>query len=80
MTEDGQILVPPEIRVKLGLVPGSEIEWIEDGDRVIIRKVEKYTCEDIHRMLFPEGPAEPRSLEELKQGIEEAIREKHERR
>ena len=37
----------------------------------------KYTSEDIHRFLFPDGPPEPRTLEELKQKLEDAINEKY---
>ena len=33
MTDDGQVSIPTEIREKLGLVPGSELEWNEDGER-----------------------------------------------
>ena len=47
---------------------------------VVVRKVGKYTFEDIHRRLFPDGPPEPRTLEEWKQGVEDYIREKHGRR
>ena len=40
----------------------------------------KYTWEDIHRMLFPNGPPEPKTLEELKEGVAEAMRQKYGRR
>lgn len=40
----------------------------------------KYTWDDIHRMLFPNGPPEPKTLEELKDGVDEAIRQKYGRR
>ena len=39
----------------------------------------KHSFLDIHRALFP-NPPEPRTLDELKQGIEDYIREKHARR
>ena len=42
-------------------------------------KARKYTSLDIHRMLFPDGPPEPRTLEELKQDLEDAIVEKYAR-
>ena len=79
LTDEGQISVPEEIRRKLGLAPGSIIEWEEDGDKVVVRKVGRYTSLDIHRAIFPDGPPEPRTLEELKEGIADYIREKHAR-
>lgn len=80
LTDEGQTSVPEPIRRKLGLAPGSELEWEEDGDKVVVRKAGRYTFEDIHRAIFPDGPPEPRTLEELKEGIAEYIREKHARR
>lgn len=79
VTEEGQISVPPEIRQKLGIGPGSVLEWHEEGDQVVVRKAGRYTSEDIHRALFP-TPPEPRTLEEMKEGIRRHIRAKHARR
>ena len=39
----------------------------------------KYTLEDIPRYLFPDGPPPRRTLEELKQDLEDAINEKYAR-
>jgi antitoxin PrlF len=82
VTAQGQISVPAEIRRKLGIGPGSVLEWEEDeeGERVFVRKAGKYSFDDIHRMLFPDGPPEPRTLEEMKEGIARHLREKHARR
>jgi AbrB family looped-hinge helix DNA binding protein len=78
VTAQGQISVPAEIRRKLGIGPGSILEWEEDGERVIVRRAGRYSSEDIHRALFP-TPPKPRTLEELKEGIAEYIRKKHAR-
>lgn len=79
VTAQGQISVPVEIRRKLGIGPGSVLEWDQDGETVIVRKAGRYTSEDIHRALFARSP-KPRTLEELKQGIERHARQKHARR
>ena len=79
LTSQGQISVPAEIRKRLGLVPGSVLEWDEDGDRIVVRRKGKYTFEDIHRRLFPEGPPKYRSPKEIKEGIAHYIRERHAR-
>ena len=79
VTAQGQISVPAEIRRKLGIGPGSVLEWHEEGDQVVVRKAGRYTSEDIHRALFPTPPT-PRTLDELKEGIRRHLRAKHARR
>ena len=79
ITAQGQISVPAEIRRKLGVGPGSTLEWDEEGGKIVVRRAGKYTFEDIHKVLFPDGPPKRRSLKELKKGIEDYIMEQHER-
>ena len=79
ITSQGQISVPAEVRRKLGVGPGSTIAWEEEGDKIVVTRAKKYTWEDIRKAAFPEGPPEPRTLEELKEGIREYIRKKHAR-
>ena len=79
LTAQGQISVPAEVRRKLGVGPGSVIEWDEDDGRIVVRRSGKYTFEDIHRALFPDGPPKRRSLKELKEGIRKYIRQQHAR-
>jgi hypothetical protein len=59
--------------------PGSTIEWDEQGDQIVVRRAKKYTSQEIHRALFPDGPPKRRTLKQLKEGIEEYIREQHAR-
>ena len=80
LTSQGQVSVPAEIRSKLGLVPGSILEWDEEGDKVVVRRVGRFTSEDIHRALFPDGPPEHHTIEEMDEGIRRYIRKKHARR
>ncbi|HXP83467.1 MAG TPA: AbrB/MazE/SpoVT family DNA-binding domain-containing protein [Bryobacteraceae bacterium] len=75
LTAQGQISVPAVIRRRLGVGPGSTIEWEELGGQIVVRRAGKYTSLDIHRALFPEGPPKRRTLKELKEGIEQHIRE-----
>ena len=79
ITAQGQISVPAEIRRKLGVGPGSVLEWQDEGDRVVVRRAARYSSEDIHRAVFAQPPA-PRTTVELKEGIAEHIRKKHARR
>jgi antitoxin PrlF len=78
LTAQGQISVPSEIRRKLGVGPGSVLEWDQRGAEVVIRRAGTYTSEDIRNALFPKRPRR-RSLVELKKGIERHARQKHAR-
>jgi AbrB family looped-hinge helix DNA binding protein len=79
LTAQGQISVPAEVRRKLGVGPGSVLEWEEDGEKIVVRRAGRYTSEDVHRALFPKGPPKRRSLRELKQGPGRYVRKRHAR-
>ncbi len=79
LTAQGQISVPAEIRRKLGLAPGSVVEWQESGEQIVVRRATRFTSEDIHQVLFEKLP-KPRSLDDLKSGIKRHMRKRHARR
>mgnify|MGYP002790919608 FL=1 len=70
ITAQGQISAPAEIRKELGLTPGAVVEWELFDGKAIMQRTKRYTSEDIHKILFPDGPPPRKSLKELKQGIE----------
>lgn len=76
ITAQGQVSIPAKVRQKLGLGPGSVLEWDEEDDKVVVRRAGRYTSEDIHKVLFKEPP-EPRTLEELKEGIRRHMVKRH---
>lgn len=78
LTSQGQISVPAEVRRKLGVGPGSVLEWEEHGDTLLVRKAGRFTWDDVRRALFPEGPPSP-SPSSVKEGISRYIRRKHAR-
>ncbi len=80
VTAQGQISVPAEVRRKLGIGPGSVIEWNEEGDAIVVRRVGRYSFEDMHRELFGDKPPRARTLAELEEGIRRSIRQRHARR
>jgi AbrB family looped-hinge helix DNA binding protein len=80
LTAQGQISVPAQVRRKLGVGPGSVLEWDESGEQVVVRKAGRYSSEDVHRALFPEEPPAARSLSELKDGVRQYVRKRHARR
>ena len=80
LTAQGQISIPAEIRRKLGLSPGSVLEWDQEGESIVVRRAGKYSSEDIHKSLFPKGTPKARSIEEMKAGIGADVRKRHARR
>jgi AbrB family looped-hinge helix DNA binding protein len=78
LTAQGQISVPVEIRKKLGVGPGSVLEWDEQNDEVVVRRAGRYSSEEIHQALFalPERVATSAAV---KQGIRKYIRKRHAR-
>jgi AbrB family looped-hinge helix DNA binding protein len=78
LTAQGQISVPAEIRRRLGVGPGSVLEWDEEGEKIVVRRVARYTSEDVHKALFAKPPKR-RSLAELKTGIRKHIQRRHAR-
>ena len=78
ITAQGQISVPVEVRKKLGVGPGSILEWDESNDQVVVRRAGRHTSIEIHEALFAEG--QPKAPISVKEGIRKHLREKHARR
>ena len=79
LTAQGQISVPAEVRRKLGIGPGSILEWEERGDEIVVRRAGRYSSADVNAAIFPAGPPKAKSAGELKQGIAKHIRKRHAR-
>ncbi|MGI8783766.1 MAG: AbrB/MazE/SpoVT family DNA-binding domain-containing protein [Acidobacteriota bacterium] len=80
VTAQGQISVPAEVRRRLGIGPGSVLEWDEEGEQIVVRRSARYTSQDIHRALFAKQAPKPRTLEDMKEGIRRRVRRRHARR
>ena len=78
VTAQGQISVPVEVRKKLGVGPGSVLEWDEQGDQVVVRRAGRYSSEQIHQAIFPEKEVWQKSVD-VKVGIRKYIRKRHAR-
>ena len=79
VTAQGQISVPVDVRRKLGIGPGSVLEWEEDGDKMVVRRAGRFSSEDIHRALFGARTPEKRSAGELREGIRRYARKRYAR-
>ena len=79
VTAQGQISIPAEVRRKLGIGPGSILEWEERDGEMVVRRAARYTLADVRAALFAPGE-KPRPLADVKEGIRKYIRQKHARR
>ena len=79
VTAQGQISIPAKIRKKLGVGPGSVLEWEENGDNVIVRRAGEFTSLDIHKAVFRRGSPAPKNIDELKAGIRSHMKKRHAR-
>ena len=80
LTAQGQISVPAKVRKKLGIGPGSLLEWDEADDAVIVRRAGKFLSIDVHEALFGKEGPRPRQPASVKEGIRKFVRGKHARR
>jgi AbrB family looped-hinge helix DNA binding protein len=78
LTAQGQISIPAEVRKKLGVGPGSVLEWDERDAEIVVRRAGKNTSSQVHAALF--GADRPATTIPLKQGIRDYVRRKHARR
>ncbi len=85
VTAQGQISVPAEVRRRLGVGPGSVLEWHERDGEFVVRRGSKYTFAEIHAALFAGGVSagrakRPRRPIATRPGILTHIRKRHARR
>jgi len=68
-----------DVRRKLGIGPGSVLEWEEDDGKMIVRRAGRFSSADIRNALFGKRKLEKKNLDELKEGIGQYIRERYAR-
>ena len=54
------------------------LEWNEEGEKIVVRRVGSYTSEDVHKAVFAKPPKK-HSLAELKNGVRKHIKGRHAR-
>ncbi|MBI4470622.1 MAG: AbrB/MazE/SpoVT family DNA-binding domain-containing protein [Acidobacteria bacterium] len=79
ITAQGQVSVPAEVRRKLGIGPGSVLEWDQEGEQIVVRRSGRFTSEEIHRAVFPSRTPKRRSLAALKAAIGKSVKARHAR-
>jgi AbrB family looped-hinge helix DNA binding protein len=79
VTAQGQISVPAEVRKKLGVGPGSVLEWDEQDGKVVVRRAGRFSSADMHEAVFSKGTAKHKRVPDAKAGIRKYIRQRHAR-
>ena len=77
ITAQGQISVPVEVRKKLGIGPGSMLEWYEQDGNVVVRRAGRFSLSDMHQALFPKGTPNAKLILDVKEAIRKHIRQRH---
>ena len=79
LTAQGQISVPMDVRRKLGIGPGSMLEWEDDGNQIVVRRAGRFSSEDIHRALFGKRILKTHTIDEMKEGVRRYARGRYAR-
>ena len=77
VTAQGRISVPVDVRRRLGIGPGSVLEWEEVGDKIVVRRAGKFTSLEIHNAIFKGRKPKKHTVEEMDEGIKQYIRNRH---
>jgi antitoxin PrlF len=78
LTAQAQISVPVEVRRKLGVGPGSVLEWSEQSGQIVVRKAGRFSSADVHAALFG-GAHKPKSVADVKSAIRKHMRRRYAR-
>ena len=73
----GQVVIPKEIRDRLGWEPGTALQLEDRGDCIVLRELRTVpltTVDDLLGCLPYDGP--PRSLEDMDEAIARGVRER----
>jgi AbrB family looped-hinge helix DNA binding protein len=79
LTSQSQISVPAEVRKRLGIGPGSVLEWHDQDGNVVVRKAGRFSSSEIHQALFAEGAPKSGKAPDVKAAIRKYIRQHHAR-
>jgi AbrB family looped-hinge helix DNA binding protein len=70
LSSQGQVSVPVEVRRKLDVEPGSVLEWVEEGDAIVVRRKKLMSWDELRATLFPNGPPPYYTREQMKEAAQ----------
>ncbi len=77
ITAQGQVSVPAAVRKKLGIGPGSTLEWIEEDGKIVIKRSGKYSFAEIRKAVFGDEKVPHKSDQEIEEGLREFFRKRY---
>lgn len=77
LTSQGQISVPVEVRQRLGIGPGSILEWNKEDDKIVVRRSGTFSSKDIYEAPLSDQTPRAHTIEQLKEGLKRRFLEKH---
>ena len=77
LTAQGQISIPVEVRKRLGVGPGSVLEWHDQDGSVVVRRAGRFSSADMHQTLFPNKTLQGKRVPDVKSAIRKYIRQRH---
>jgi len=80
LTRQGQVSIPAEVRRRLGLSPGSSLDWTAEGDAIRVSRAGAYTSPEIHAAIFGNRPPRRVTVDAMDAAIAAHLVEKHARR
>lgn len=72
VSRKGQTTIPKQIRDRLGIEPGDQVEWTDEGTRVVI---ERRTTESCLGAAVPDGTSEDERTA-MAEELDEYVRER----
>ena len=80
LTSQGQVSVPAAVRQFLSLSPGATMLWVQEGERMWVKRAVTHTTADAHQALFGNSaPKKTTDTPDSKQAIRSFIQKKHAR-
>jgi len=80
LTSQGQVSVPAAVRQFLSLSPGATMLWVQEGERIWVKRAVTHTTTDVHQALFGKSaPPKTAGMPDSKQAIRSFIQKKHAR-
>jgi AbrB family looped-hinge helix DNA binding protein len=78
LTSKGQVTIPKEVRDRMGLTEGDRLEFVFDEQgRLIVRPETTDPLGRLPGLLKHLAPAQPVSIEEMREAVLRRAREKH---
>ena len=78
LTSQGQVSVPAAVRQFLSLSPGATMLWVQEGERIWVKRAVTHTTADVRQALFGNSaPKQTADTPDTKQAIRSFMQKRH---